>query len=301
MKKITPHLWFDTQAVEAANFYASVFPDAKVAQETQIKDTPSGDCDIVAFEIGGQPFMAISAGPIFKINPSISFLVNFDPSVHEDARELIDDVWEKLIEGGKTLMPLTAYPHSERYGWLEDKYGVSWQLMLTNPDGEPRPFIVPSLLFTKEVTGQAEAAIEYYCSVFKDAMKGTIMRYPEGAQPGMDDHLMFGEFQTHDTWLALMDGGTAHAFSFNEGVSLMVQCTDQAEIDYYFDTLSAVPEAEQCGWLKDKFGVSWQITPQRMGEMMLNGTPEQVDRVTQAFLPMKKFDLATLERAYSGD
>lgn len=124
MSKITPHLWFVTEAVEAAQFYASVFPNAKVTKETEIKNTPSGDCDIVAFEIGEQPFMAISAGPVSKNNPPISFLINFDPSVDEDARELLDDVWEKLIEGGSVLMPLQPYPHSERYGWLKDKFGV---------------------------------------------------------------------------------------------------------------------------------------------------------------------------------
>ena len=301
MSKITPHLWFATEAVEAAHFYASVFPNAKVTAETQIKNTPSGDCDIVSFEISGQPFMAISAGPLFKINPSISFLVNFDPTENEDARELLDDVWEKLIEGGSVMMPLQPYPHSERYGWLQDKYGVSWQLMLTNPDGEPRPFIIPSLLYTQAVTGKAEEAIDFYCSVFKDSKKGMMAHYPEGAQPGMDGQLMFGEFHVQNTWLAAMDGGPSHAFTFNEALSLLIPCENQADIDYCFETLSAVPEAEQCGWLKDQYGVSWQVWPTRMGEMMSGGTPEQIERVTRSFLTMKKFDLATLERAYKGE
>jgi predicted 3-demethylubiquinone-9 3-methyltransferase (glyoxalase superfamily) len=152
-QKIVPHLWFDKEAREAAEFYASIFPNSKVTNVTTLHDTPSGDCDMVTFELSGQPFMAISAGPLF---------------------------------------------------------------------------------------------------------------------------------------------------TFNEAISLMVYCETQDEIDYYWDKLSAVPDAEQCGWLKDKYGLSWQIVPTRMDEMMSNGTEDQVARVTQAFLPMKKLDIAELERAFAG-
>jgi predicted 3-demethylubiquinone-9 3-methyltransferase (glyoxalase superfamily) len=89
-------------------------------------------------------------------------------------------------------------------------------------------------------------------------------------------------------------------FKFNEAVSFMIRCQTQEEIDYYWAKLSAVPQAEQCGWLKDKFGLSWQVTATAMDEMLSKGTPEQVARVTQAFLKMKKFDIATLQRAYDG-
>jgi predicted 3-demethylubiquinone-9 3-methyltransferase (glyoxalase superfamily) len=97
-----------------------------------------------------------------------------------------------------------------------------------------------------------------------------------------------------------MDSARDHHFAFNEAISFLVPCETQAEIDYYWEKLSADPKAEQCGWLKDKFGLSWQIWPTAIGEMMKNGTREQIDRITQAFLPMKKFDLATLQRAYAG-
>ena len=98
-----------------------------------------------------------------------------------------------------------------------------------------------------------------------------------------------------------MDSARDHGFSFNEAISFMVGCDNQEEIDYYWDRLSAVPEAEQCGWLKDKFGVSWQVVPSVLDQMLTKGTPEQIARVTQAFLPMKKFDLAELEKAYEGE
>jgi predicted 3-demethylubiquinone-9 3-methyltransferase (glyoxalase superfamily) len=153
MQRIVPHLWYDREAREAAEFYTSIFPDSKITNVTTLHETPSGDAYIVAFQLWGQPFIAISAGPDFK---------------------------------------------------------------------------------------------------------------------------------------------------FNESISFMVYCETQAEIDSYWQKLSAVPESEQCGWLKDKFGLSWQIVPAKMNEFFANGTPEQVARVTQAFLPMKKLDIAALERAYEG-
>ena len=114
-QKIVPHLWFDREAKEAAHFYCSVFPDANVTSTTTLHNTPSGDCDVVSFRLWGYSFMAISAGPLFKFNPSVSFMVNFDPSQDKDAKTRIDEVWAKLSEGGKVLMPLDKYPFSEHY------------------------------------------------------------------------------------------------------------------------------------------------------------------------------------------
>ena len=152
-QKIVPHLWFDREAREAAEFYVSVFPDSRVTNVTTLRDTPSGDCDVVSFELAGQPFMAISAGPLFKFNESISFIV---------------------------------------------------------------------------------------------------------------------------------------------------YCETQDEIDRYWERLSADPGSEQCGWLKDKYGLSWQVVPLKMDELLRGGSEDQIARVTQAFLPMKKLEIAALERAYAG-
>lgn len=300
MQKIIPHLWFDKEAKEAAEFYTSVFPDSKVNNVTTIHNTPSGDCDIVSFQLWGYSFMSISAGPLFKLNPSISFMVNFDPSQDKEAKTKIDTMWAKLLEGGKALMPLDKYPFSEHYGWVQDKYGLSWQLILTNPAGEKRPPIIPSLMFTKNVCGKAEEATDFYLSVFKNTKRGTIARYPAGMEPDKEGTLMFTDYQLEGQWFAAMDSAREHNFTFNEAVSLMVNCDNQEEIDYYWEKLSAVPESEQCGWLKDKYGVSWQVTSKEMEEMLSKGTPEQVDRVTRAFLPMKKFDVAKLREAYEG-
>ena len=300
MQKITPHLWFDTEAREAAEFYTSLFPNSRVTNVTTLRDTPSGDSDIVSFELSGQSFMAISAGPAFKFNPSISFLVNFDPSRDENARKNLDELWQALSEGGSALMPLDKYPFSERYGWIQDKYGLTWQLILSDPEGEERPFLVPSLLFVGEVAGRAEEAINFYLSVFKGSRMGLIWRYPAGQEPDKEGTVMFADFMLEGQWFAATDSAHEHKFAFNEAVSFLVHCDTQEEIDDYWEKLSAVPEAEQCGWLKNKFGVSWQIVPTRMNEMLTNGTREQVDRVTQAFLPMKKLDIARLQEAFEG-
>ncbi|HEX6431866.1 MAG TPA: VOC family protein [Niastella sp.] len=307
MQKIIPHLWFDKEAKEAAQFYTSVFPDSKITHTTLLRNTPSGDCDLVSFELWNHKFMALSAGPYFRLNPSISFIVNFDPlffgsSPDRDkaARQKIDAVWDQLTDGGIVLMEIGEYPFSKRYGWVTDKYGVSWQLMLTDPAGEPRPPIIPSLLFVKSKCGKAEEAINFYLSVFKNAKTGSIHHYPKGMEPDKEGNVMFADFLLENNWFAAMDSAREHNFDFNEAVSFMVSCADQSEIDYYWQKLSAVPEAEVCGWMKDKYGVSWQITSSFIEEIMATGSQEQIDRITQALLPMKKLDIATLQKAYEG-
>ncbi|WP_111640629.1 VOC family protein [Marinimicrobium alkaliphilum] len=295
-QKIVPHLWFDSEAEDAAEFYCSVFPDSKITNVTRLHNTPSGDCDVVSFVLWGHAFMAISAGPLFTFNPSVSFMVNFDPSKDRNARARIDAVWEKLSEGGEVLMPLDAYPFSERYGWIQDRYGLSWQLILTDPEGEERPVIIPSLLFVGDVCGKAEEASDFYCSVFESAARGELVRYPAGMAPDREGTVMFTDFTLEGQWFVAMDSAREHDFAFNEAISFVVNCEDQREIDRLWGKLSAIPEAEQCGWLKDKYGLSWQVVPSALNDM-LQDDAETVERVTQAFLKMKKFDLAELQRA----
>lgn len=300
MQKIVPHLWFDKQAKEAAEFYISLFPDSKITNVTTLHGTPSGDADIVSFTLWGYEFMSISAGPYFTFNPSISFMVNFDPAQDSEAKNRIDEIWNKLADGGKILMPLDTYPFSERYGWIQDKYGLSWQLILTNADGEKRPPIIPSLLFVENMCGKAEEATNFYVSTFKNTKRGMIARYGAGMEPDKEGTIMFTDFTLENQWFAAMDSAREHDYHFNEAVSFIVNCETQEEIDEYWKKLSAVPEAEQCGWLKDQYGVSWQIVPTTMNDMMSKGTKEQIDRLTQAFLPMKKFDIQKLKDTFEG-
>ena len=300
-QKIVPHLWFDKEAKEAADFYCSVFPDSRITSFTTLHNTPSGDTDVVSFELWGYQFQAISAGPQFEFNPAISFMVNFDPSQDSDARDRIDRVWNKLMEGGQALMPLGEHPFSERYGWVQDRFGVSWQLMYTNPEGEERPLIIPSLLFVGDIFGKAEEASDFYLSLFKDARRGAIARYPAGMEPDQEGMIMFTDFRLEGQWFVAMDSAREHGFGFNESISFVVQCENQEEIDYYWEELSAVPAAEQCGWLKDKYGISWQIVPAALDKMMQAQDPDTKARVVQAFLKMKRLDLATLQREYDGE
>jgi predicted 3-demethylubiquinone-9 3-methyltransferase (glyoxalase superfamily) len=245
VKPITPHLWFATEAREAAEFYCSLLPDSRIESIVRLKDTPSGNCDVVSFMLHGQPFMAISAGPLFKFNPSVSFIVNFDPSGDLQASEHLGATWAKLIDGGTALMPLDAYPFSARYGWVQDRYGLSWQLILSDPSGEPRPAITPSLMFTDGVCGKAEEAGAFYRSVFDDSRAGRLVPYPGGMEPDRPGTVRYSDFQLDKTWFAAMDSARAHGFGFNEAISFIVTCRDQAELDRYWTQLSSVPEAEQ--------------------------------------------------------
>lgn len=298
MSPIKPHLWFSHPAKQAAEFYATLVLGSELNYASHFSMPGGGECEFVEFTVAGQPFLGISSGQGLKIEPSISFMINFDPSRDPDAAKHIDEVWAKLIDGGKIMMPLDKYPFSERYGWVADKYGVSWQLMLTNPAGEERPVIIPSMLFTGAVAGKANEAIDFYCSVFKDGKRGTTAPRPQDLGPDKAGTLLFADFYINGTWLAAMDSAHDHGFSFNDAVSFLITCDTQEEIDAYWEALSAGGEPGQCGWLKDQFGVSWQITSSVMFDALMNGNPEQIDRVTSAFMQMKKVDVAALQKAY---
>ncbi len=308
MQKITPNLWFDTNAEEAVAFYSKVFRGGTTHATTYYPDVGKeihgmdpGTVLTVDFEIEGYRLLALNGGPVFTFTPAISFMVNFDPSREPDARERLDDVWEALADGGEALMPLDEYPFSKRYGWVKDKYGVSWQLVLTDPEGEPRPTIVPSMLFVGDVAGKAEEAINFYTSIFKDAKIGTLARRPAGMEPEKEGSLLFGDFMLEGQWFSAMDSALKeHRFTFNEAISLLVTCKDQEEIDYFWERLSAVKESEQCGWLKDKYGVSWQIAPEGMAALLHNPDKERANRAMAAMLKMKKINIAELEAAANG-
>lgn len=298
-QKIVPHFWFDTEVKEAAEFYTNIFPDSKIISTCTFFETPSGDSEQVTFELMEYRFMGISAGPYFTKNPSISFLIPYSP----EEIDMIDDIWRLLSDGGKVLMDMGEYSFNKKYGWIEDKYNVSWQFFLMEePMDEPYSHrIVPTLTFVNDVAGKAEEAMKFYIDIFNNSKDGGVYHYPEGMEPNLPEHVMHGEFNLEGQSFAIQDSSESHGFNFNEGISLMVNCDTQEEIDYYWDKLSALPEAEECGWLKDKFGLSWQILPKVMDDIAENASDAQLKRVTTAFLQMKKFNLAELERAYEGE
>ena len=291
MEKITPHLWFDNNAEEAAKFYTSIFKDFKLKNVTTLHNTPSGTVEIFTVEVLGQEFTLISAGPLFKFNPSVSFLVACS------TKEEVDGLWKKLSEGGTALMDLGEYPFSEKYGWMQDKYGLSWQIMFMG-DHKIKHRIIPTLMFVGKQYGKAEEAINFYSSVFGNARVGDILRYSKGEEPDKEGTVKHASFMLEDQDFAAMDSAREHNFAFNEAISFMVHCNTQKEIDYYWEKLSAYPEAEQCGWLKDKYGLSWQIVPNIMDEMLKDTDEKKIAHVTEAFLQMKKLDIAKLKEVY---
>ena len=289
MQKIVPCLWFDNEAEEAVKFYKAVFDDVKVLNTVKYSaETPSnkliGSVMTIDFEINGIKFMALNGGPYFKINPSISFLVSCK------TKEELDELWSKLSEKGSVLMPLGKYPFSEKYGWLQDKYGVSWQLMLR----ESSQKIIPSLLFVGNVYGKAYEAIEFYTSVFESSKINQVSYYLEGDEEGK---INYSDFEINGEKFIAMDSGLDHKFSFNEGISFVIYCNDQRELDYFYEHLSTVPEAEICGWLKDKYGVSWQLVTEGFEKLM---TGKNAKEVTEELLKMKRLDIDKLKRVHEG-
>jgi predicted 3-demethylubiquinone-9 3-methyltransferase (glyoxalase superfamily) len=290
-QKITPHLWFDREAGEAAEFYTSLFKGAGIRDTTTLHNTPSGSVDIVTLSLAGQDFTLLSAGPYFKFTPAISFLVACSTKAEVVA------LWKELSKGGSALMELGEYPFSEQYGWLQDKYGLSWQVMFMGNRAVEQK-ITPTLMFVGEKCGKAEEAILFYTSVFHHAKVGGILRYGKGEEPDKAGTVKHAAFTLEGQDFAAMDSAHKHNFTFNEAISFLVHCDTQEEIDYYWGKLSADPNAEQCGWLKDKFGLSWQIVPKVMDEMLKDKDEKKLARVTEAFLKMKKFDIAKLKEAY---
>ncbi len=158
--------------------------------------------------------------------------------------------------------------------------------------------ITPCLWFDMN----AEEAMNYYVSVFKNSKIINIDRYPDESLDehfkGMSGKVINGEFELDGTRFICLDGGPT--FKMNEAVSFMVTCQDQEEVDYYWSKLSAVPESEQCGWCKDKFGMSWQIIPTRLGELLNDPDKAKANRAMQAMMQMHKIDIAELEKASEG-
>jgi predicted 3-demethylubiquinone-9 3-methyltransferase (glyoxalase superfamily) len=300
-QKITPFLWFDKEAKEAAKLYTSFFSatfdstqgESKIRNESTLDDTPSGTVEMVTIDLLGQEFALMSAGPLFKFTPAVSFLVACQKKAEVDA------LWEELSEGGSALMELGEYPFSQRYGWVQDRYGLSWQVMFMG-DRKVEQRIIPTLMFVGQQCGKAEEAIRLYASVFHDAKVGDILRYGRGENPDKEGTVKHAAFTLEGQGFAAMDSAREHNFTFNEAISFVVHCKNQEEIDYYWGKLSADPKAEQCGWLKDKHGLSWQIVPTVMDEMLKDKDKKKVARVTEAFLKMKKFDIQELMNAYQG-
>jgi predicted 3-demethylubiquinone-9 3-methyltransferase (glyoxalase superfamily) len=271
---ITPFLWFDSNAEEATAFYTSIFQNAEAHSGT-------------SFRLDGQEFLSLNAGPQFHFTPAISFFV-----LCETEGE-IDDLWAKLNEGGTILMDISQYPFSKRFGWVQDRFGLSWQLSLAGVPQTVNPF----LMFVGDQYGRAQEAIDFYISIFPDSKVNHVEHHQEGGpdKPGL---ISFSSFTLNGTDFMAMESGYDHQFTFSEATSFFISVQTQEEVDAYWEKLTADGGAPgRCGWLKDKFGVSWQVIPEILGQLMQSEDREKANRVIQAMLQMTKIDIAGLEAA----
>jgi predicted 3-demethylubiquinone-9 3-methyltransferase (glyoxalase superfamily) len=277
-KMIYPCLWFDGNAREAAELYCSVFKDTVITSDNQL---------VVTIESSGQKFMFLNGGPQFTLNPSVSFYVLCE------TEDEIENSWNKLLDGGSALMPLDKYDWSPKYGWVQDRFGISWQLTLGKLTDVGQKF-TPSMMFTEKHCGKAEEAVNFYTSVFEDSGIVGIYKYFK-EDNDVEGTVKHSQFRLRNQLFMAMDSSFMHAFSFNEAISFVVECDTQKEIDFFWDKLSEGGEEGQCGWLKDKYGVSWQIIPAILNKLMSD--IHKSERVINAFLKMKKFDIEKLINA----
>jgi predicted 3-demethylubiquinone-9 3-methyltransferase (glyoxalase superfamily) len=292
MQKITPFLWFDHQAEEAMSFYVSVFKNSKagkVSRYARGSPYPEGSVMSTTFNLEGLDFIALNGGPVFSFTQATSFYVSCKTLAD------VDTFWRKLSEGGKVHMDLQKYPFSEKFGWVEDRFGIGWQLNLTGEETRIAPF----LLFVGDQGGKAEEAIEFYTSLLKNSGIGRIERYGAG-RGEKEGTVMHAKFSLENQEFMAMDSSGPHAFTFTPAISFFVDCQTQEEVDGLWSRFCEKGKPGQCGWLTDQFGVSWQIVPRVLNELLGDADPAKAGRVMQAMLGMTKIDIEDLKRAYAG-
>lgn len=283
---IFPCLWYDGDAKESADFYCKVF-DGKITADTPV---------VMNIEIFGQKLMLLNGGPHFTKNASVSFMV-----ICETEAE-VQKYWDQLLDGGMALMPLDSYSWSKKYGWVKDKYGVSWQIFLGEKASEQK--VIPTLMFIHENNGKAMEAMQLYTSIFPNGKIGNILKYGEGGEghpiPEPAENIQHAHFEIDGYDFFCMDNSYDHPFDFNEGISMVVMTDDQEQTDQYWNSLTSNGGRESmCGWLKDPYGFSWQIVPKRLIQLMSDPDQEKAQKVVQAMMKMQKISIADLENAYN--
>lgn len=283
---IFPCLWYDGNAKESAEFYAETF-GGKITVNSPM---------VMMIEVFGQKMMLLNGGPMFEKNASISFMILCE------TEEEVEKYWNKLSENGIVLMELGEYPWSKKYGWVRDQFGVTWQVYLGEKQGEQK--IIPTLMFIHQNNGKAMEAMELYTKIFPNSKINSVLRYGDGVgneTHEISENVQHAHFEIDNYSFFCMDNSYDHQFDFSEGISLVVMTDNQEETDHLWNSLTENGGQEsQCGWLKDKFGVSWQITPKRLIELMNNfSEPEKSKKVFDAMLKMKKIVIADLEAANS--
>ena len=278
-ENITPCLWYNGQAQEAAALYCSVFTDAKITAQSPI---------VTGINVSGHSITLLDGGPMYKPNPSISFFY-----ICEKEDEL-NKIWDAFSKEGTVLMALDKYPWSEKYGWINDKFGISWQISLGKISDVGQK-ITPCFMFTGKQYGRADEAIAHYSSIFKNVKVDGILRYGANELPDEEGKIKHAQFALNDQKFMIMESAAPHNFGFTEGISLTIHCETQKEIDYYWEKLTESGAESMCGWLKDKFGVSWQIIPTVLNKIMSD--PAKAGKAAQAFMSMRKLNIEQIVQA----
>lgn len=283
---IFPCLWYNEDAKESAEFYCKVF-GGKITADTPV---------VLNIELFGQKIMLLNGGPQFEKNASISFMVLCE------TEDEVQNYWDQLSNGGIVLMELGEYAWSKKYGWVRDKYGVTWQVYLGEKQGEQK--FVPTMMYIHQNNGKALEAMELYTNIFPNSKIGGVLKYGEGV--GDENHevpenVQHAHFEIDGYSFFCMDNSYDHQFDFNEGISIVVMTDNQEQTDHLWNSLTQNGGRESmCGWLKDPFGVSWQIVPKRLIELMNDSNPEKAQKVVQAMMKMQKIVIKDLEEAYAG-
>lgn len=278
---IFPCFWFNQNGSEAAEFYTSIFRNSKVTVDTPM---------VINIEIEGQKLMFLNGGPMFQPNLTLSLMMMCD------SKEETESYFKKLSENGKVMMTLDAYPWSESYAWVEDQYGISWQLYYSKEKYKQK--FSPVMMFTGINNGNCKDALNYYTSIFPNSEIEGVMEYEEG-QDDTPGNVAHSQFSINDYMMMAMDSSHNHNAGFTEGTSMTIMTKDQEETDYYWDLFTAEGEESMCGWLKDKYGFSWQIVPHRLIELTNTYEVEKAQKAFGAMMTMKKIIIKDIEDAYN--
>ncbi len=286
--KIIPHLWFSDNGQEAIGFYTGLFKESSLRDLRVLPGNEFENVKVMSFELMNTPMMAIEAVSTFQFNASFSYYV------YCGSDSEVQRLYNVLSENGNVVFPVGNYPWSSCYAWVVDKYGLSWQL--DQDDIKTEQKIVPTLMFSNQFSSSVAAYTEILKNIFPAFKLMVTAPYPVEQSPS-EGALLFAQVKIAGFVINLMSSHHSQNFEFNESNSLMVYCQDQDEIDYYWNCLAENGMMQACGWLKDQFGVSWQIVPAKLDEMIFQTDQIQLKELTDVMLKMVKLDVGVLERA----
>lgn len=277
-EKITPCIWFNGGAGDAGKLYCAAFKSARITSQSPF---------VTGIEVAGQSFTLLDGGPQYKPNASISFYVGCE------SKDEFDQAWKALTASGRVVAAPSQTSWSERYGYVIDAYDVSWQLGVQRA-GDVQQKITPYLMFTGNEYGHAEEAMNLYATVFNASMPEGIIRYGDQDAPDTPGYVRHAELEFKNRRFMFADIAS-DVVPFTEGVSLTIHCENQEEVDYYWYKLVEGGKESRCGWLKDRFGVSWQIVPTILTKLMSD--PAKAGKAAKAFMTMRKLDIEQIVQA----